>query len=239
MFLPRMRIILHVVAVLSWAAIGAAPLAGCSSGASDESDPPPFDDVDVTGRDVNPDGAAYPTDDWGARPRDESRPGQRIPNFSFQGYPDSQRELGLKIVSFADYYDPGQSRHKLMYLIAVVGWCPHCQAETRAIVAGSSAFRAQGVQVVQTMMAGAERDRPLSLVDVDEWIGRMGTTFTVLIDVDAKRLGTVATVSGVPWNALIDTRSMELIAVTIGELVDVPGYVTAGLTFVDTFPARP
>ncbi len=220
---------------LSIVGLGVASLA-CSS---EEDAPPAFDDVDVTGRDVNPDGMPYPTDDWGVRPREGTTPGQRLPNFSFQGYPDSKREEGLQVVSFADFYDPVQQRHRLMVLVAVVAWCPHCQAETRAIVADQSAFRTDGVQVVQTVMEGAERGRPLSLVDVDGWMDAMGTDFTVLIDVNGKRLGSVADIEGVPWNALVDTRSMEVLAVTVGEIVDFPGYVDLGLTWVQTHEARP
>jgi hypothetical protein len=216
--------------------LGVSSFAACSS---KEPPPPPFDDVDVTGRDVNPDGIAYPTDDWGARPRNGTNPGQRLPNFSFQGYPDSKRGDGLQVVSFADFYDPSQQRHRLMYLVIVVAWCPHCQAETRAIVANSSEFRANGVQVVQTMIEGAVPGRPLSLVDVDAWMDTMATDFTVLIDVNAKRLASVADIAGVPWNALVDTRSMEVLAVTVGEIVDVSGYVDKGLTWVATHEARP
>ncbi|PKN36218.1 MAG: hypothetical protein CVU63_17355 [Deltaproteobacteria bacterium HGW-Deltaproteobacteria-20] len=231
-----MRVLFQWLVTSSIVGFGVASIAACSS---EEGSRPPFDDVDVTGRDVNPDGIAYPTDDWGARPRNGTTPGQRLPNFSFQGYPDSKQDDGLQVVSFADFYDPSQQRHKVMYLVAVVAWCPHCQAETRAIAANSSAFRANGVQVVQTVMEGAERGRPLSLVDVDEWVDTMGTDFTVLIDVNAKRLGSVADIEGVPWNALVDTRSMEVLAVTVGELVDVPGYVDLGLTWVATHEARP
>jgi len=211
-------------------------LAAC---ASTKADPPPFDDVDVAGRSANPDGVAYPTEDWGARPRSASGPGQRIPDFSFQGYPDSKREDGLQVVSFADFYDPEQVRYKLMYLVAVVGWCPHCQAETRRIVANTDKLRAEGVVIVQTMMEGADPDRPLSLVDVDDWVASMGTRFTVLIDVEAKRLGTVADISGVPWNAMIDTRSMEVLDVTEGEIDDVLSYVAGGLGWVSTHEPRP
>ncbi len=209
----------------------------CSS--SDAPAPPAFDDVDVTGRTTNPDGVAYPTTDLGARARNGDTPGQRIPNFSFQGYPNSDRSQGLQIVSLADYYDPGQARHKLMYLVAAVCWCPHCQAETRAIVANSSALRDKGVVVVQTLMEGADPDRPLSLVDVDQWVSGMGTDFTVLIDSEAKRLGTVANIAGVPLNMLVDTRSMEVLDITIGQLDDVVGYADAGVSWVSTHAPRP
>lgn len=217
----------------------AAPLLALSACSSSEAPPPPpFDDVDVTGRSANPEGVPYPSDDWGARPRDGATPGQRIPNFSFQGYPNSDRSKGLQVVSFADYYDPGNARYKLMYLIAAVTWCPHCQAETRAVVASSAALRDKGVVVVQTIMQGASRSRPLSLVDIDDWMAGMGTDFTILIDAEAKRLGTVADISGVPWNALIDPRSMEVLDVTIAQEDDPVAYVGPALQWAAANPPR-
>ncbi len=62
----------------------------------------PFDDVDVTGRDHNPDGVPYPTDNLGLTPRSGNTPGQHIPNFTYRGYVDSNREAGLQTISLAD-----------------------------------------------------------------------------------------------------------------------------------------
>ena len=88
-------------------------------------------------------------------------------------------------------------------------------------------------------MQGADRGRPLTLADVDQWVAQMGTAFTVVIDVDARRLSTVADIVGVPWNALIDTRSMEVLDVTVGEVTDVQAYVQGGVDWVDGHEPRP
>ncbi len=212
---------------------------GVGTACSSEDSPTPFNDVDVVGTDRNPEGIPYPSDDWGARPRDGNKPGQRLPNFSFQGYPDSRKDDGLQVVSMADYFDPSQQHHKLMFLMVVVAWCPHCQAETRAVVKLNDSFRANGIRVVQTIVEGKRRGSPLSLADVDDWVDTMTPPFSVLIDVNAKRLGTVATIRGVPWNALIDTRSMEILSIAEGELAYPASYANDGLNWVATHEPRP
>ena len=209
--------------------------AGC--GSSDP--PPPFDDVDVAGREANPDGLAYPTNDLGGTPRNKTTPGKRFPNLSFQGYPDSDRSNGLQVVSMADSFDPDQKRNKLMHFVGAVVWCPHCQAETRAMAASDAGLRAKGVVTVETLMEGPDGDRPLSLVDLDDWVADMHTNFTVLIDVEGRRLGSVASLEGVPWNALIDTRTMEILDVTVGEVTDLSAYIDSGLTWVASNGPRP
>jgi len=198
----------------------------------------PFDDIDVVGRDTNPEGDAYPTDDWGMRPRNGRTPGQRVPNFSFQGYPDSNKKAGLQVVSFADYYDPLQLHHKLLFLVGVSAYCPHCQAETRDIVANTREMQDGGVRVVQVMLEGGKRGRALSIVDLDRWVDAMRTEFTVLIDADARRLGSVAYIAAVPWNVLIDTRSMEVLAIASGVLNSREA-AEVGITWVDSNSARP
>ena len=211
---------------------------GIGTGCSEE-DPPPFDDVDVAGRDTNPDGVPYPADDWGLEDRSKRVPGQRLPNFTFWGYPDSDRFAGLQPVSFADYYDPDQRRHKLMFLVGVVAYCPHCQNETRALVEATSAMHDVGVRVVQVMFQGSKPGRALSLLDVDNWVKGMGTKFTVLIDAEARRVGTVAGFIAVPWNVLLDTRSMEVLLVDYGELTDVRAFVDIAVRWVDSHGPRP
>ena len=88
-------------------------------------------------------------------------------------------------------------------------------------------------------MEGPDGDRPLSLVDVDDWLADMHTNFTVLIDVEGRRLGSVASLEGVPWNALIDTRTMEILDVTVGEVTDLSAYIDSGLTWVASNGPRP
>jgi hypothetical protein len=209
------------------------------AGCSEETVEPPFDDVDVTGRSVNPDGLPYPTDDLGGRARDGDTPGARIPNFSFQGYPDGDLSRGLQVISLADYYDPSQKRNKVLHLMAAVAWCPHCQALTQAMVAAEPTVRQQGAVIVQTLLEGPEPGVAPSLGDLNSWVNEHAPNLTVVFDAEGRRLSTVATLSGVPWNAMIDTRSMELLEVVTGSPVDYAAWVGKQVTWVENNPARP
>jgi len=213
--------------------LSALALVGCSS----EEPPPPFDDVDVEGRGVNPEGLAYPTEDLGARPRKGDTPGQRIPNFSFQGYPNSDVSKGLQVVSMADFHDPSGKRGKVMHLMAAVAWCPHCAASTDQLVAVLPQLQPRGLVGLQTLMEGYEGN-PISLEELDQWVSTHHTNFTVVFDSGGRRLSTVADVSAVPWNALIDLRSMEVLSVLRGEPDDYPAWVEGALDWVESNPAR-
>jgi hypothetical protein len=188
-----------------------------------------LDDVDVPGRDRNPDGIAYPTDRLGSTPRQGPTPGDHFPNLTFRGYPGSNRAAGLQTVSLADYYDPDAARHRVLHLMAAALWCPHCQHETDLMAAAAPTLTAEGAVFVQAAIDGASRDEPPDLCSVESWMTDHGTNFTVVFDVDARRIGAVAEISGVPWNALIDTRTMEVLDVTVGTPQDFAAYVRAGL----------
>lgn len=211
--------------------------AGLTWGCSD-SDPNPFDDFDVVGSDTNRDGYAYPTDDIGMRPRNGTTPGQRLPNMSFRGYLDGRKEDGLQIASFADYYDPTQSRSDLFIIVAVSLYCPHCQAQTRAMVALEDWFDDAKVRVVEVAIEGAENNRPLALADVDDWLNKMGMSFTVLIDAEARRIREYATIHYVPWNVRVDPRSMEVLSIEQGEIGNFRLYAQQGLDWVASHEPR-
>ena len=209
-------------------------LVGCT-----DSDSETFSDVDVVGRNVNPEGIAYPSDDWGMRPIRGKTRGQRLPNLSFSGYPKSNVADGLKIVSFADYYDPNQLHSKLLIVVGVSLYCPHCQAETRAIVASDNTLRRAGVEIIEVAFEGSVRGRSLVLKDVNNWVDKMNTGFTVVIDAAAKRFVDYATIDAVPWNVRVDPRSMEVLSIEPGELLDFDLYAEQGLSWIATHDPRP
>jgi hypothetical protein len=204
--------------------------------ASDESDPPPFADPPVTGRDQNQDGAAYPTENLGGTPRAGRTRGDRIPNFTFQGYPDSNIAGGLKTVALADYFDPGQKRAKVLHLMLAAVWCPICDGMTREMIASKAGLDERGVVVVQALMDGRKRGISPSLAEVESWITRFPTPFTVVLDGRARRIGTIATIDAVPWSAFIDLRTMEILAAGVGRPDD---YMATAKTMVDWVNTHP
>lgn len=207
----------------------------CSSSSADE-----FSDPDVPARNANPQGVAYPTDNVGWTARANAKlPGKRIPNLTFQGYLDSNRSAGLKVVSLADFYDPKAEKYKALHLQVAATWCPNCRSQARDTVAKRDGLVARGAALVEIIVAGNTHGAGPSLGEVDSWIDEHKTNFTVLIDVRAKRLGPFAGGGAefpVPFNVLIDPRTMEILRIDSGYPDDANKYVGAALDFVATTP---
>jgi hypothetical protein len=195
-----------------------------------------FDDVDVAGRTTSPSGAAYPTGDFGFRPRDGTVAGQLVPNLTFHGYPGSERADGLQAVSVADFYDPEAESHRVLLLSAIVMWCPHCGAETDTLSGLAATLRSEGAEILQIAIDGPDQGVAPDRCDLDSWVDEKSTSFTVVIDGNARRMSQYTSVSSVPWNALVDARTMEVLDVTMGEPADVAGYVRSALDWVDSHP---
>ncbi len=204
-------------------------LAGCDEDCD-------FDDVDVVGHDHNPDGVPYPTGQLGATPRQGTIPGDIIPNFMFRGYLDGTTSGGLRTVSLADVYDPSGERNLVVHLMAVAMWCPVCSEQTKAMVAAQPALRAEGAVVVQAVIMGPDPDVPPDRCDLVNWIQERNANFTVVLDVNARRIASVAAITAIPWNALIDARTMEVLQADLGAPQDYAAYVRSALDWVAANP---
>ena len=206
-----------------------AVLAGCST-----DDPPPdAPDPELPGRDANPDGVPYPTDSLGGIERASNRPGQRIPNFTFQAYVNGDRSKGLQTISLADFYDPDQKRHKVLDIQISQVWCTICSVETESTSQVIDELTAEGAVFLQVMTSGADAGRGPSLGELDQWVERHSMTYTLALDVRGRRMNSIG-VSTVPWDILIDTRTMEILDSSAGAPADVPRYVRDGLQWVAT-----
>lgn len=197
--------------------------------------PPDLADPDVPGRDANPDGVPYPTDSVGGLERSPTRPGQRIPNFTFQAYVDGDRSKGLQTVSLADFYDPQQKRHKVLDIQISQTWCSICSVETDATVQVRDQLRAEGAVFLQVMTSGNDASKGPSQEDVDGWVDRHRMTYTLAVDVRGRRMSSVG-VSTVPWDILVDTRTMEILDSSAGAPADIMKYVRDGLQWVAKHP---
>jgi hypothetical protein len=211
-----------------------ALLPSCSSTSVREAD---FSDPDVAGRAANPDGVAYPTDHLGGVEHAGRRPGDRIPNFTFQGYVDGNREGGLRTISLADYFDPEQKRHKVLHLKVAATWCAYCSAELAETVKVKEELAAEGAAFLEVVVSGNALQAGPSLGEFDGWLTRHSTTLTTAIDVRARRMASVGIDGSVmPWDLLIDTRTMEILDSSGGAPADVKRYVRDGLAFVSKNP---
>ncbi|MBX3234133.1 MAG: hypothetical protein KF837_42970 [Labilithrix sp.] len=206
-------------------------LASCSS------DPEEIDDPDLTPITTNPDGVPYPTDHLGGRERSPLRPGDRIPPYTFRGYRDGDRSKGLQPIGIAEYFDPTQSRHKVLHVQLAATWCGICSAELTATVPVTKELNARGIALLQVVVAGATASAGPSQAELDGWVDRHGSNFHTAIDVGARRLGAIGVNgSAMPHDLLIDTRTMEILDSSLGAPLDVAKYGQDGLDFVEKNP---
>jgi hypothetical protein len=191
----------------------------------------------VPGRDTNPDGVPYPTDHLGGNKRVGGRPGDRIPNLTFQGYVDGDRSQGLQAVSLADYFDPSQKRYKILHLEIAATWCTICASEADATVTVKEPLGARGIAYVEIIVAGPTAGAGPALSDVTGWMDRHQSNFTTAIDVHARRLGAIGIHGDVmPWDVLLDTRTMEILDSSGGAPADIGIFDQDFLDFVNTHP---
>ncbi len=216
--------------VLAVAGFLAASAAGCGSDA-----PPDFDDPRSPANPQNPDGVPYPEDHGGSTARAGTRIGDRIPNLAFQGYVDGDRASGLRTISLADFYDPDQKRHKLLHLQAAATWCSICSSESEATVIVKEPLGQEGAVFLQVVVNGNALNRGPSLDEVHAWMDRHAANYSIAIDVRTVRLAGLG-VTTVPWNMLIDTRSMEILHSSSGAPSDLVVYVREGLRWVADNP---
>lgn len=193
-------------------------------------------DGDVEGSSTSPYGTAYPTGDFGFRARQGTVAGQLVPNLAFHGYPGSGAAAGLQTVSIADFYDPEARNHRVLLLSVVVMWCSHCVAETEELAAAAAVLRSEGAEILQVAIEGPDTGVAPDRCDLEAWKEQNATTFTVAVDGLARRLSAYTAITTIPYNALVDARTMEVLDVTEGQITDVAAYVRAGLDWVDSHP---
>ncbi len=198
---------------------------------------PDFPDPDVPGRDTNPDGLAYPTDHLGGTPHRGKVAGDRIPNFTFEGYVDGDRAAGLKTISLADYFDPQQKRNKVLHIEVSAVWCSICSSVTTQTVKIKEELAKEGVVYLEVMTAGNRPGAGPSLGEVDDWVARHQSNITTAIDVSARRTGSLGVDPGVrPWDIIVDTRTMEILESSGGSPVDVGAYGRSYLKAIASYP---
>lgn len=225
--LPRPRSSACVPVLLS--ILTALPLVGCDEDCE-------FNDVDVAGNTANPDGVPYPAGPFGAQPRQGATPGDILPNFVFRGYRNGDTSGDPVTLSLADLYDPTGQRQLVVHLMAAAMWCPVCHDQTKAMVQAHSTLRGEGAAILQAVIMGPDRNVSPDRCDLVDWIEEQSAPFTVVLDVDARRLATVAPLTAVPFNALIDARTMEVLLAGEGAPVDYTAYVRSALEWVAANP---
>jgi len=208
----------------------ALPLSNPDAGLASWPDPELLDPIlPILDADV-PDGAAtapaYPTTNIGGRPRSATQPGQIFPNLTLQGVRSAATIDTPATVSMAEFYDPDGARYDLLHVMAIFMWCPHCNNETSDVATLSAWQSNHRVAAVQIAMLGYNSGSGAAptWAELQKWVSAHNLDFPVLIDGRGAQLGQYFSVDYVPINIVVNPRSMEVLAVDVGEVGDVRSY---------------
>jgi hypothetical protein len=168
-----------------------------------------------TASDTNPYGAPYPTENIGTVSRGRGKPGQRIANFKFLGYPDGDT-TELKPIALADFYDPEGRTYKLIHIQASGTWCTYCRQETEVVTPLAPKLKEKGVVWLMSLAEGRAVGTPSTQTDLDKWVANFNSPFTHLWDSGNKNLGIFYESAALPWNCTIDAKTMEILDAGVG-----------------------
>lgn len=176
-----------------------------------------------TAPDKNPDGVPYPTDNIGTIERKGEKPGNRIQNFKFLGYPEGNVSAGLQPISLAQYFDPSGNKTKILHIQASGSWCVYCQQEAKIVAPMRADLEAKKVVWIITLAEGATPGTPSKQSDLDKWLKTYTSTYTHALDPGNKNLGPFYDASALPWNADIDATTMEILKAGTGAVTSKEG----------------
>ena len=182
----------------------------------------------------NPGGVAYPEDHVGTRQRQGTIAGDRIANLAFRGYRGGVVQGELEPLSLADYYDPSAERHRALYIFSAASWCVICKRVATQLEADGADLEARGVRILVLLVNGMEPNQGPSLSALDDFAAVHPMRLDLAVDVRATAMGAYG-LQGVPFNMLIDTRSMEILDAQVGE-PDLDVYAKAGLDYTGSNP---
>jgi hypothetical protein len=208
---------MRISAILFLTGVGAA----CSGGAGGLRVPMP--DADPTPATTTSDGIAYPTTNIGGRPRSGAVAGQVFPNLTLDGIRSLATIDEPAVVSSTEFYDPSGARYDLLHVVAVFFWCPHCNSETKDLATLASWRREHRVAVLEIAMQGYGSASP-DWSDLQKWVRDHDLDFPVVVDAKGALLGQFFPVNAVPLNIIVDPRTMEVLAVDVGEVGDIATY---------------
>lgn len=236
-------VMLGAIALVSLSAIGCS-----SSGTTGTGTPAPSGTQNPglmapgqtpTGHDTNPYGVAYPNANLGTSQRRGAIPGNQIRNYKFLGYPKGDMTQPLQTVALADFYDPqGKLGFKLIHLGVAAVWCTPCNEETNATVPLIAGLLKQGVVFAQALDDGPTMGTGATLSDLKGWIDNHHSDFTEMLDPNNNNLGVFFDAAAIPWNAIIDARSMEILTDGTGYSGDVSADLAPWIAWVND-PANP
>jgi len=208
---------------------------------------------------TNPYGVPYPTTNIGISPRGgtsaTSTPGNVIANFAFLGYFNADQgtltvDTGSPtVISLSDFYDPAEKKYKVLHLNVAARWCSPCNDEADALTcsgpnmpassgiycSGATSNSAQGLAasgaaIFSLLTEGTSMGTGATVADLQAWIAGKSIDYDMGIDPEQQNLGVFFPEAAIPWNADIDTRTMEILDASVGYdgmlVQDIGGWVS-------------
>ena len=187
----------------------------------------------------------YPATDLGITPRKGTVTGNRIQNYKFVGYPTDASATKLDIskgtstVQLADYFDPKSEKYAIIILNVAARWCGPCVQETNEIVGGISAkYGAKKVVFVQAITEGLDY-KAATFDDLNGWIADRGSNITTMLDPNQANLGVFFDRAAIPFNAVLDARSMEILYAGTGAPPDISAFLDKYLALAASITPKP
>lgn len=187
---------------------------------------------------TNPYGACYPTANIGTSAMKTANgkvtPGDHIPNFRFIGFrplaPGAVDDTTVPAtLSLSNYYDPAAKLGvSLLVILVNTEWCGPSNEEADAVAGGNytgdntehtslaSELAPLGVRFLEVLVDGPLTGQPATLDDLREWVTRHAVDYPLGLDGDYAELGQLFAMPAIPFNLVIDARSMEILETWTG-----------------------
>ncbi len=182
---------------------------------------------------TNPDGVPYPTSNVGTSTH------TRIPNFKLMGFRAKDTASivdttgGLTTLAMSDYYDPlGTRGIKLVHVSVNVRWCSPSnqqvswlsgydhQSNQRTGSGVAAQLASEGVVFMDVLVEGFAPGTTATLDDLRGWVQDHQINFDAAIDSSYGELGSLFNQAAIPFNVIIDARSMEIEQTSVGFSAD-------------------
>lgn len=214
----------------------AAGIMGCSAAATPAGTQDPGV-APTTGENVstesNPYGVAYPTKGFGTQARKGAIAGGVFKNFKFYGYPGGDGTNGLQTISMAKYLDPEMRNYKVLVMSLTGVWCTYCRKETVEIIAKLDLFKGKKIGMMQAVAEGSNPGVGATKKDFESWVTGYKHNFDVFLDDGTRNLAPYFQSGGLPFNIVLDARTMEILAAVNGAPTTIDTAYDSYVSWVD------
>lgn len=157
----------------------------------------------------------YPPSPYGMRV------GTTVPDTAFIGWRNPSatgfEPDAVETIRFSDFYDPdGTKGIKLIYVISSAEWCPPCRQEYSSFKNTGAAidYKAKGVAFLGTLFQ-QNNEEPADYATGKRWGDQYSVNFPFVVD-PTHKASLFATSGAIPFNFIIDARTMEMIETVEG-----------------------